>query len=83
MIKCPECGIKLSPYCTKIKTGIKRRYYKCFVCSHSFTTRVTESETIELNQNEKKADHKIHLPSTSRVYHGLLKNFKLFFKEVF
>lgn len=83
MIKCPDCKIKLSPYCTKItKEKIKKRYYKCPICSKTYITTVIETEKIE-KENKKKADHKIHLPSTSRVYHGLLKNFKLFFKEVF
>lgn len=73
MIRCPDCGIKLSPYCTKTtKEKIKRRFYKCPICSKSFITRVTEIEKFETD-NKKKADHKIHLPSTSRVYHGLPK----------
>lgn len=83
MIKCPECGAKLSPYCTKVKKDVKRRYYKCFICSHTFTTQVIEIETIEKIENKKEADHKIHLPSTSIVYHGLLKISIAFLRRLF
>lgn len=60
MIYCPECDIKLTPYCTKTKIKTKKRYYKCPVCSKTFVTTVIEVE--EMIEKNKKGRPKIHLP---------------------
>ena len=44
MFKCPNCYIKISSYCSKVRSGKKYRYYKCPICSKTFKTIVVTKE---------------------------------------